>query len=119
MSAKRMNWIAVSDALGISTETCTIYRAPPKKHSKQKRRLTKQTAIKDALTAIAEGMLAPCECERGDRESPSYYCGCTHRTLEIVDVLTGVAKRLPESMDEWKLKTTWEHWEAHKWKDHD
>ena len=105
MSAKRMNWIAVSDALGISTETCTIYRAPPKKHSKQKRRLTKQTAIKDALTAIAEGMLAPCECERGDRESPGYYCGCTHRTLEIVEVLTDVAKRLPESMDEWKLKT--------------
>ena len=36
MSAKRMNWSAVSAALGISTETCTIYRAPPKKYSKQK-----------------------------------------------------------------------------------
>ena len=119
MSAKRMNWQAVSEALGIRTETCTVYRAPRKKHGEHKRRLTKQTAIKDTLTAIAEDMLAPCECERGDREAPSYYCGCTHRTLEIVEVLTDVVRRLPESMDEWKLKTTWEYWEDHKWKEHD
>lgn len=119
MTAKRMNWSAVSKALGIRTETCTVYRAPRKKHGEHKRRLTKQTAIKDTLTAIAEDMLAPCECERGDREAPSYYCGCTHRTLEIVEVLTDVVRRLPESMDEWKLKTTWEYWEDHKWKEYD
>ena len=116
---RKMNWQAVSEALGITTQTCTAYRAPPQKYSNRKRRLAKRTAIKDAIIAIAEKILAPCECELGDRESPGYYCGCTHRTLEIVEVLTDVAKRLPESMDEWKLKTTWEHWEDHKWKDHD
>lgn len=117
MSTHKMNWHAVSEALGISTETCTVYRAPRKRHGEHKRRLTKQTAIKDAITSIAEGMLGPCECERGDRDSPGYYCGCTHRTLEMVEVLTDVAKRLPESAEEWKTKTQWEHWENHKWKD--
>jgi len=117
MSTHKMNWQAVSEALGIITETCTVYRAPRRKHGEHKRRLTKQTAIKDALTLIADGILGPCECERGDSTSPSFYCGCTHRRLEVVEVLTDVAKRLPESAEEWKIKTQWEHWENHTWKD--
>ena len=117
MSKARTHWHAVFATLGITTESCTVYRAPPKKYSKQKRRLTKETAIKDALTEVANSILPPCDCERGDNESPSHYCGCTHRTLEVVEVLTDVAKRLPASMDEWKLKTTWRHWENHQWKE--
>ena len=117
MSATKMNWQSVSEALGIVTDTCAVYRAPRKKHGEHKRRLTKKTAIKDALTAIADEMLPPCDCERGDHESPSHYCGCTHRTLEVVEVLLDIAKRLPASMDEWKLKTTWEYWENHQWKE--
>jgi len=115
---RKMNWQAVSAALGITAQTCTVYRAPPRKHTENKRRFTKDAAIRDAVKAIAN-KLSPCECSPGDEVTPADYCGCNERHGEMVEILTGAAKRLPESAEEWKLITTREHWEDHKWKDHD
>lgn len=116
MSQKTMNWQAVSEALDITTETCTVYRAPTRKYTQQKRRLTKDTAIKDAVTLLAQTM-SPCACSPGDLVTPTDYCGCNERHMEMVEVLTDVVKRLPASAEEWAKVTTDEYWEDYKWKD--
>jgi len=117
MSARIMkNWQAVSEALGITAQTCTVYRAPPRKHTENKRRFTKDAAIRDAVKAIAN-KLSPCECSPGDEVTPTDYCGCNERHGEMVEMLTGIAKRLPESAEEWAQITADDYWDDYKWKE--
>ena len=107
-----MNWSALAEALDISTEMRPVYRAGKRGF------LTKDAAIRDALKGIAR-KLDQCLCDCGDsdftvgRGTPPYYCGCQERRTQMIEVLTPIAKRLPESQAEWTEKTSEAFWESY------
>ena len=108
-----MNWTAMADALDITTEMRPVYRAGKRGF------LTKEAAIRDAAKGIARRIdycdCAPSEPDTMDgRGYPGHYCGCRARIEEMVEVLTEVAKRLPESVEEWRQKTSGEFWESYQ-----
>ena len=120
MSAKRMNWQAVSQALGITTETCTIYRAPPARYRDSKRRVTKAAAIGDAIKQLTRDLI-PCDCQEAapdtieGRGDPGNYCHCVEKREIVSDRLLDVVKRLPASAEEWARVTSDEYWELYDW----
>ncbi len=120
MSVKRMNWQAVSDALGISTETCTIYRAPPARYRDSKRRVTKDAAISDAIKQLTRDLI-PCDCQDAEpdttegRGDPGNYCHCVEKREIVSTALLDVVTRLPESTEEWARVTFEEYWELYDW----
>ncbi len=120
MSVKRMNWDAVSAALGISTETCTVYRAPPARYRDSKRRVTKDAAIGDAIKQLTRDLI-PCDCQDAEpdtmegRGDPGNYCHCVEKREIVFDTMMDVVKRLPESADEWAKVSSDEYWELYDW----
>ena len=110
-----MNWTAMADALDITTEMRPVYRAGKRGF------LTKDAAIRDAIKGIAR-KLDQCLCDSGDsdftvgRGTPPYYCGCQERIEEMIDVLTPIAKRLPDSQAEWEKKTSEAFWESYEFR---
>ena len=114
-----MNWVALADTLGITTETRQVYRAPKHGYMARKGRLTKDSAIKDAVTDIAKS-LDYCDCDPGEPDTmagrgyPGKFCGCTQRIETMVEVLIECAKRLPDSSAEWEQKITPEFWESYE-----
>ena len=114
-----MNWTALADTLGITTETMAVYRAPKRKYVARKGRLTKDSAIKDAVTDIAKS-LDYCDCyprepdTMAGRGYPGRFCECTQRIKTMVEILTECAKRLPESAVEWAQKITPAFWESYE-----
>ncbi len=58
----------------------------------------------------------PAEYIDGRCELDAYYCGCRHRTEEIIALLTPIAKRLPESQAEWDEKTSEKFWESYEFR---
>lgn len=107
-----MNWSALSEALDITTEMRPVYRAGKRGF------LTKDAAIRDALKKFAQKIdtcdCGPAEYIDGRCVLDAYYCGCQHRTEEIIALLTPIAKRLPESTAEWEEKTSEEFWESYE-----
>jgi len=108
-----MNWTAMADALGITTEMRPVYRAGKRGF------LTKDAAIRDAIKGIARSIdycdCAPSEPDTMDgRGYPGHYCGCRDRIEEMIEVLTPIAKRLPESKAEWTEKTSEAFWESYE-----
>ncbi len=120
MSAKRMNWQAVSEALGIETDTCAVYRAPPTRYREHKRRVTKDAAISDAIKQLTRS-LVPCDCQDAEpdtmegRGDPGNYCHCVEKREIVFDTMMDVVKRLPESADEWAKVSSDEYWELYDW----
>lgn len=104
-----MNWSALSEALDISTEMRPVYRAGKRGF------LTKDAAIRDAIKGITR-QLDQCLCDVGDDVTPAHYCGCQDRIAEMIDVLTPIAKRLPESQEEWEEKTSEAFWESYEFR---
>lgn len=108
-----MNWAAMADVLDITTEMRPVYRAGTRGF------LTKDAAIRDAIKGIAR-QLDQCLCDSGDadftvgRGTPPDYCGCQGRIAEMIEVLTPIAKRLPDSQAEWEEKTSAEFWESYE-----
>ena len=102
-----MNWSALSEALDITTETRPVYRAGKRAF------LTQDAASRDAIKDIAR-QLDQCLCEVGADVTPAHYCGCQERIEEMIDVLTPIAKRLPDSQAEWEKKTSEAFWESYK-----
>ena len=104
-----MNWQALAEALNITTETRPVYRAGKRAF------LTKDAAIRDAIKGIARS-LDYCDCAPSEPDTmygrgyPGNYCGCRERIEEMIDVLTPIAKRLPDSQAEWEEKTSEEFW---------
>ena len=91
-----MNWNALAKTLDITTEMRPVYRAGKRGF------LTKDAAIRDAIKGIALA-LDYCDCSPSEpdtvdgRGDPGNYCGCRERIEEMIDVLTPIAKRLPEA----------------------
>ena len=77
--------------------------------------LTKDAAIRDAIKGITR-QLDQCLCDVGDDVTPAHYCGCRERKKEMIDVLTPIAKRLPESQEEWEEKTSEAFWESYEFR---
>ena len=102
-----MNWAAMADALDITTEMRPVYRAGKRGF------LTKDAAIRDAIKGITR-QLDQCLCDVGDDVTPAHYCGCQDRIEEMIEVLTPIAKRLPDSQAEWEEKTSEEFWESYE-----
>ena len=104
-----MKWSALSEALGITTEMRPVHRAGKRGF------LTKDAAIRDAIKGIARS-LDYCDCAPREPDTmygrgyPGNYCGCRERIEEMIDVLTPIAKRLPDSQAEWEEKTSEEFW---------
>ena len=65
------NWEAVRDALGIKEEQRRVYKVEGRRA-----RLTKDSAIREGLKALAEELDGDCECDKGDEVTPDYDCGC-------------------------------------------
>ena len=108
-----MNWTAMADALDITTEMRPVYRAGKRGF------LTKDAAIRDAIKSMARSIdycdCAPSEPDTMDgRGYPGNYCGCRERIAEMIEVLTPIAKRLPDSQTEWEEKTSEEFWESYE-----
>lgn len=107
-----MNWSALAEALDISTEMRPVYRAGTRGF------LTKDAAIRDALKIFARKIdgcdCGPAEYIDGRCVMNAYHCGCHDRTEEIVELLTPIAKRLPDSQAEWEEKTSAEFWESYE-----
>ena len=107
-----MNWQALAEALNITTETRPVYRAGKRAF------LTKDAAIRDAIKGIARS-LDYCDCAPSEPDTmygrgyPGNYCGCRERIEEMIEVLTPIAKRLPESQAEWDEKTSEAFWESY------
>lgn len=102
-----MNWTAMADALDITTEMRPVYRAGKRGF------LTKDAAIRDAIKGIAR-KLDQCLCDVGDDVTPPHCCGCQERRSQMIEVLTPIAKRLPESQAEWTEKTSEAFWESYE-----
>jgi hypothetical protein len=121
MSTHKMNWQAVSEALGITTETCTVYRAPRKQYREHKRRFTKDAAISDAITQLTRNII-PCDCQAAEpdtmegRGDPGNYCGCLEKREVVFDTLMDVVRQLPAAAEEWAKVTSDEHWEDADWR---
>lgn len=94
-----MNWTALALTLDITTEMRPVYRAGKRGF------LTKDAAIRDAIKGIALAL------DSGN------YCGCRERIEEMIDVLTPIAKQLPESQAEWEEKTSEAFWESYPFKE--
>ena len=110
-----MNWAALAETLGITTENKPVYRAPKRGWMRCRGRLTKDAAIQDAIKGIAKN-IDYCDCDEDEPAVgyPGNYCGCRERIEEMIEVLTEVAKRLPASADEWTQKTSEEFWESYQ-----
>ena len=110
-----VNWSALSEALDITTETRPVYRAGKRAF------LTKDAAIRDAIKGIARS-LDYCDCAPSEPDTmygrgyPGNYCGCRERIEEMIEVLTPIAKRLPESQAEWDEKTSEAFWESYEFR---
>lgn len=104
-----MNWTAMADALDTTTEMRPVYRAGKRAF------LTKDAAIRDAIKDIAR-QLDQCLCDVGDDVTPAHYCGCQDRIEAMIEVLTPIAKRLPESKAEWDEKTSQDFWESYEFR---
>ena len=90
------NWAAVRDALGIKEEQRTVYKVEGRRA-----RLTKDSAIREGLKALAEDLDGACECDKGDDVTPDYDCGCHERREQMITRMTPLAKALPASREEW------------------
>ena len=110
-----MNWTALAETLGITTEHKPVYRAPKRGWMRCRGRLTKDAAIQDAVKGIARSIdQCDCDAEVPEDRYPGNYCGCRERIEEMVEVLTEVAKRLPKSAEEWRQKTSRDFWESYQ-----
>ena len=111
-----MNWTALALTLDITTEMRPVYRAGKRGF------LTKDAAIRDAIKGIALA-LDYCDCSPSEPDTidgrgyPGNYCGCRERIEEMIDVLTPIAKQLPESQAEWEEKTSEAFWESYPFKE--
>ena len=108
-----MNWNALAKTLNITTEIRPVYRAGKRGF------LTKDSAMRDAIKGIAR-RLDYCDCSPSEPDTmdgrgyPGNYCGCRERIEEMIEVLTPIAKRLPDSEAEWTEKTSEAFWESYK-----
>ena len=93
------NWAAVRDALGIKEEQRTVYKVEGRRA-----RLTKDSAIREGLKALAEELDGDCECDKGDEVTPDYDCGCHERREQMISRMTPIAKALPATKDEWERR---------------
>ena len=92
----KTNWAAVRDALGITEEQRTVYKVEGRRA-----RLTKDSAIREGLKALAEELDGDCECDKGDEVTPDYDCGCHERREQMISRMAPLAKALPASRAEW------------------
>ena len=93
------NWAAVRDALGIKEEQRTVYKVEGRRA-----RLTKDSAIREGLKALAEELDGDCECDKGDAVTPDYDCGCHERREQMITRMTPLARGLPASQSEWERR---------------
>ncbi len=115
MSAGQTKWDEISKTLGIVAEKRTVYRAAQGRRA----RLTKETALMDALKAKARELDGKCQCSRGDSVTPADYCGCRDRILAYADLMFPVARMLPVSADKLAEMLSPDayaaYWESNNW----
>lgn len=90
------DWESVRKALGIKEEQRTVYKVEGRRA-----RLTKDSAIREGLKALAARLDGECECSKGDSVTPDYYCGCHERREQMIARMTPIAKALPASKPKW------------------
>lgn len=93
------DWESVRTALGIKEEQRTVYKVEGRRA-----RLTKDSAIREGLKALATRLDSECECDKGDSVTPDYDCGCHERREQMIARMTPIAKALPATKDEWERR---------------
>lgn len=89
-------WESIKKELSIIEVPRIVYKVQGKKA-----RLTKDSAILEALKKLAKELDGECQCSKGDDITPPDFCGCYDRRNKFIERMTPIVKQLPTSLPLW------------------